>query len=116
MMQTAISEWKKVTALRNGGSEVAFTCPFSGEYGILNMQVRPSDAPFPVEEPVFLTIEDEIIGISTSINGRQTQVLPGRDYVHADASGKYFSCWVRTIWMDLSQTPGPSQEQEQQTH
>jgi len=113
-LRTAISDWKKITAARDGGGAVEFECPFSGEYGIVNAQIRPTDEPFPVETPVLLTIEDEMIGISTHIDGRRTYVLPGRDYVHADATGKYSSCWVRTIWMDLSEAIGPDAPPPQQ--
>jgi hypothetical protein len=105
--KTAVSDWKKVTAIKDGGEAVEFECPFAGEYGVMNTQVRPTDALYPVGEPVLMAIADEMIGISTYINGRHTFVQPGRDYVHADANGKYSSCWVRTIWMDLSDAIGP---------
>lgn len=98
---------EEITAARDGGGAVEFECPFGGEYVVINTQIRPTDEPYPVQTPVLLAIEDEMIGISTYIDGRRTFVQPGRDYVHADANGKYSTVWVRVIWMDLSEASGP---------
>ena len=106
-IKTAISGWKKITAIKDGGDAVEFECPFSGANVVMNAQIRPTDEPYPVEAPVLLTIDGEMVGISSYLDGQRTYVQPGRDYVHADANGRYSTCWVRAVWMDLSDAIGP---------